>query len=108
VGKNAAGKSGKAASYDRPGTLAVELVKRLEREGGTVRIVDPDDATRALYRRALHSAKRSGVVPAGHRLLHTGRDRGDLIIRLEADARHDETDWNRIRLSVRDQVTKPD
>ncbi|MBB5774059.1 hypothetical protein HD596_000815 [Nonomuraea jabiensis] len=47
------------------------------------------------------------MIPEGFRLLHTGRDRGDLILRLEDAAHPDETDWNRIRLSARDLITDP-
>jgi len=39
--------------------------------------------------------------------MQTGRDQGDLVIRLESEAAPDETDWNRIRLSARDLITDP-
>ncbi|MFI6910162.1 hypothetical protein ACIBKY_53555 [Nonomuraea sp. NPDC050394] len=90
-----------------PHVLAAELIKRLQNEGGTLHVRDPDEATRALHRRALDAAKRQGLIPEGFRLLHTGRDRGDLILRLEDAAHPDETDWNRIRLSARDLITDP-
>lgn len=90
-----------------PRALAAELIKRLQDEGGTVHVHDPDKTTRALHRRALDAAKRHGLIPEGFRLLHTGRDRGDLILRLENEAHPDETDWNRIRLSARDLITDP-
>ncbi|GAA4049152.1 hypothetical protein GCM10022248_15140 [Nonomuraea soli] len=104
-------KSGKRSANVRPQSphaLAAELIKRLQDEGGTLHVRDPDEASRALHRRALDAAKRHGLIPEGFRLLHTGRDRGDLILRLEDAAQPDETDWNRIRLSARDLITEPD
>jgi hypothetical protein len=89
-------------------TQAAELIKRLSQEGGTIRVPDPDDDTRRQYRSALSIAKRRRLVPRGYHLLHTGRDAGDLIIRLESDSKRDEADWNRIRLAARDLVTDPD
>ncbi|MER6007434.1 hypothetical protein ABT120_53460 [Nonomuraea angiospora] len=103
-------KSGRRTAGLRPQSphaLAAELIKRLQDEGGTLHIYDPDEATRALHRRALDAAKRHGLIPEGFRLLHTGRDRGDLILRLEDAAHPDDTDWNRIRLSARDLITDP-
>ena len=86
---------------------ATELIERLHREGGTVRIENPDDATRSLYRRVIHAAKQHSAVPAGYHLLHTGRDSGDIVIRLAEDANPDDTDWNRIRLNTRRVTTDP-
>jgi hypothetical protein len=88
--------------------MASELIERLCQEGGTIRVPEPDDETRKRYRSTISLAKRRGLVPAGHHLLHTGRDMGDLIIRLESDTERDETDWNRIRLEARDIVTDPE
>nr|WP_157554198.1 hypothetical protein [Herbidospora sakaeratensis] len=102
-------KSGRAADLklQTPHALAVELIKRLQKGGGTLHVQDLDEATRALHRRALDAAKRHGLIPEGFRLLHTGRDRGDLILRLEDEAHPDGTDWNRVRLSARDLITDP-
>ncbi|WP_213457416.1 hypothetical protein [Rhizomonospora bruguierae] len=80
---------------------ARELVDRLQRENGTMRIESPDSGTRARYRRIIHAAKQHGLVPSGHHLRHTGRDTGDIVIRLHTDADPDETGWNRIRLTRR-------
>jgi len=91
-----------------PLNLAKELIERLQHNGGTVEIQNPDQETRASYRRAMHAAKQHNLVPAGFHLRHTGRNGGDLIIRLFDDAHPDETDWNRIRLSARDKVTDAD
>ncbi len=46
-------------------------------------------------------------MPSGHHLRHTGRDAGDIVIRLYTDAGPDETDWNRIRLNTRRVTTDP-
>lgn len=84
---------------------AAELIAELgSREDATIRIDEPDDATRARYRRAISAVKRRGLVPEGKQLLHTGRDSGPLIIRLGEDGPETRTDWNRIRLRVRDEV----
>ncbi|GII02760.1 hypothetical protein [Planobispora takensis] len=97
--------SGRHDAHQGALRLAKDLIERLQLNGGTVEIENPDEGTRAAYRRAIHAAKQHGLVPAGFHLLHTGRNGGDLIIRLSDDAHSDETDWNRIRLGVRDKVT---
>ncbi|MFI6505685.1 hypothetical protein [Nonomuraea typhae] len=107
TGSSTTGRKAAGATQQSPRALAAELIKRLQEEGGTLHVHDPDEATRALHRRALDAAKRHGLIPEGFRLLHTGRDRGDLILRLEDAAHPDEADWNRIRLSARDLITDP-
>jgi hypothetical protein len=87
---------------------AQELIAQLQRDDGTVRLESPDPATRARFRRVIHAAKQHGLVPAGHHLRHTGRDAGDLVIRLYVGPEPDETDWNRIRLNTRRVTTDPD
>jgi hypothetical protein len=87
---------------------AAELMEQLTRNGGTLRVEKPGVSVRAGYRRAIASAKRRGLVPAGSLLLHTGRDGGDLIVRLVEESEHDETEWNRIRLQARDELTGAD
>jgi hypothetical protein len=107
-GKPAATAGGSARPHARaPSNHAAALIEQVRAEGGTLHIPDPDPGTRARYRSALDAAKKSGIVPAGYHLLHTGRDKGDLIIRLESDDQRDETDWNRIRLSARDLISAP-
>jgi len=86
--------------------LGQELITRVQDNGGTLRIDDPDADTRAAYRRVIHAVKQHGLVPAGFQLRHTGRNAGDLIIQLADDAHLDETEWNRIRLGVRDRVSE--
>jgi hypothetical protein len=92
----------------RPGDLAADLIREIQEAGGTLRVAEPGDETRGRYRRAVHAAKQRGAVPEGFHLLHTGRDMGDLVMRLERDDQRDQTDWNRIRLSARDLITDPD
>src|SRR6185369_17096659 len=91
------------AGEDRPR----QLIKRLQDEGGTITIDEPDDDTRAHYRRLIDAAKRHKLVPEGFHLLHAGRDHGDLVIRLSDDSAPDDTDWNRVRLTSRRVKTDP-
>ena len=91
----------------RGSSLTAGLIKRLQDNGGMLRIEDPDAQTRASYRRAIHSLKQHTLVPEGFHLRHTGRASGDLIIQLADTTNLDDTGWNRIRLGVRDSVTDP-
>lgn len=86
---------------------AEKLMDRLREEGGTLRIETPSESTRASYRRALHAAKQYNLVPAGFHLKYTGRDSGDIVVRLCKDSDPDDADWNRIRLNARRDTTDP-
>ncbi|MCP2342998.1 hypothetical protein [Actinomadura rupiterrae] len=90
---------------DAPASVQ-ELIARVQRAGGTLKVKEPDEETRAAYRRVIHAAKQQGAVPGGMRLRHTGRNAGDLIIRLSDGGAAEETDWNRIRLGARDKVSR--
>ncbi|WP_204010733.1 hypothetical protein [Virgisporangium aurantiacum] len=81
---------------------ATVLVERLQTSGGTVVVSDPDADTRASYRRAIHAAKQHKLVPDGYDLRHTGRNTGDLVIRLYSAEQPYDTDWNRLRLNQGD------
>ncbi len=70
-GKPAAG-AGRSAGP--PSGHAAALIEQVRAAGGTLHVPDPDPRTRARYRSALDAAKRSGIVPDGYHLLHTGRD----------------------------------
>jgi hypothetical protein len=59
-----------------------ELIDQLDSAGGEIYIADPSERVRAQYRQAIHGAKEQGLVPEGLQLWHTGRDRGDMVIRL--------------------------
>jgi hypothetical protein len=55
---------------------------QLNSAGGEIYIADPSERVRAQYRRAIHGAKERALVPEEFQLWHTGRDRGDVVIRL--------------------------
>lgn len=59
-----------------------DLIAEVEAAGGTLVIPEPTPERRAAYRSAISLAISSGLVPAGHALRHTGRDKGDLVLRL--------------------------
>jgi hypothetical protein len=80
---------------------AVELIRRIQADGGTSTFRDLDDETRARYRRAIHAAKQHQIIPAGYTLRHTDRNQGDLIVCLYPDDVPYDTDWNRLRLGKR-------
>ncbi|MFJ9083848.1 hypothetical protein ACIRL3_15605 [Streptomyces sp. NPDC102384] len=66
---------------------AAELITRLQQGDGTVRITDPAPGERARWRQILHTARADRMVPEGHYLRHTGRDRGDMVITLHPGSR---------------------
>ncbi len=59
-----------------------QLMDALTAGSGEIHIPDPNERVRASYRRAIHAAKERRLVPEGFQLWHTGRDRGDMTIRL--------------------------
>jgi hypothetical protein len=59
-----------------------ELIDQINSADGEIHIADPSERVRAQYRRAIYDAKQRGLVPEGLQLWHTGRDRGDMVIRL--------------------------
>lgn len=59
---------------------AAELITRLQQAGGTLHITNPTPDERAHWRRVLHATRADHLIPDGHHLQHTGRDKGDLII----------------------------
>lgn len=63
-------------------TLAAEILDRLMSGEKKLVLAAPSEPQRARYRRALHRLLNSGQIPEGFALKHTGRDRGDLAIRL--------------------------
>jgi hypothetical protein len=62
--------------------LAEQLVTELTSGDGIVVVRTPSNTQRALYRRAIHRLIVRGQIPDGFVLRHTGRDVGDLTIRL--------------------------
>ncbi len=68
--------------------MSAEILAELAAEPHTVTVLAPAARERARYRRAIHNIITSHQIPEGFQLRHTGRDHGDLIIRLipESDA----------------------
>ena len=80
-------KSGGSASRGKGRNTEAEvapadLLAALESGDGVLTVPDPAPAVRASYRRAISRLTVEGAVPDGYVLHHTGRDRGDLVIRL--------------------------
>lgn len=68
--------------------VATEILAELATEPRTVTVLAPAARDRARYRRAIHHIITTHQIPGGFQLRHTGRDDGDLVIRLipESDA----------------------
>jgi hypothetical protein len=62
--------------------LAAERLVALTSGEGVVSVASPSDRERARYRRAIHRLITGHQIPQGFTLRHTGRDHGDLHIRL--------------------------
>lgn len=75
--------SGSASGAD---DFAMKLLAELRSGDGQVAVVSPTDRERARYRRAIHHLVIDQLIPDGFALRHTGRDRGDLVIRLIREA----------------------
>lgn len=58
-----------------------ELIARLCDEGGEITVANPARSERRRWRRAIHEATSRRLAPTGKRIIHTGRDKGDLVIR---------------------------
>ncbi|MFG1953918.1 hypothetical protein [Micromonospora sp. NPDC048830] len=86
-------------------TLAQQLIDQLAQGDGVVRIEEPDEQTRARYRRAIHAAKQHKLVPDGCELRHTGRDRGDIVVRLYDKTNAASNGWDAFRIASRHQLT---
>jgi hypothetical protein len=65
-----------------PEITARRVLACLDAGGGSFTVTDPAADERAAWRRAIHAAGMNRSLPPGTRLTHTGRDRGDLIVRL--------------------------
>lgn len=84
---------------------AKQLIQRLQQESGKVSIADPEDSTRAKYRRLLHACRVHRLVPDGHELRFTGRSSGDIVIVLSTGTPEETSDWDRIRTTARKVTT---
>jgi hypothetical protein len=70
-------------SHPRPSLSGEELVAQLQsRPEKKLCVKVPSNEVRAAYRHAIHDALSRHLAPAGLALRHTGRDTGDLVIRL--------------------------
>ncbi|MDP7703354.1 hypothetical protein QXK92_11725 [Mycobacterium sp. TY815] len=78
---------GAGSSLNRPKVtdLAAELLVQLTSAGSQLTVPSPTDRQRAMYRRAIHRLITGHHLPEGFVLRHTGRDHGDLTIRLQHD-----------------------
>ena len=85
--------SREANRISAPPTVA-ELVELLQRSGGAISVADPAESERRQWRQLLYVVSVDGGTPDGFRLRYTGRDRGDLVIRMVLD-----TPENRPRLA---------
>lgn len=63
-------------------TDGAELIHRLSAAGGTLTVQDPGVMTRGRWTKAFYQALHHNHVPTGHKLRLTGRERGDLKLRL--------------------------
>ncbi|MEV4582243.1 hypothetical protein AB0K16_54350 [Nonomuraea jabiensis] len=68
---------------DEPAIDPEDFLSQLIDAGGMLRISDPDEVTRRLWREAAQAARRDGLIPDGYHLTLRGRDQGDLEIRLK-------------------------
>ncbi|MBC3843125.1 hypothetical protein GXW82_31815 [Streptacidiphilus sp. 4-A2] len=59
-----------------------DLIHRLSAAGGTLTVQDPGVLTRGRWTKAFYEAVNRNDVPAGHKLRLSGRERGDLTVRL--------------------------
>lgn len=90
-------------------TLAAELLQQLLTRNGKVTVEGPADRQRAQFRRAIHHLITHHEIPDGFLLRHSGRDQGDLTIRLlrETDAPKTEPAPN-VRVADADGEVSPE
>ena len=90
--------AGRHSYVDR--TAGEELITLLRRAPDlTLRVVNPDEPTRAAYRRAVDAARQGRLVPEGQILRYTGRATGEILVRM-LDADPCEPDWYRIQTTA--------
>lgn len=86
---------------------AKALIKQLQ-ESGKITVADPEESTRARYRRVLHACRVHHLVPIDYELRFTGRGSGDIVIMLSTGSPADTSDWDRIRTTARKITTNLD
>lgn len=84
--------------------LAKTLIEQLQ-ESGKITVTDPEESTRAHYRRVLHACRAHHLVPVGHELRFTGRSSGDIVVMLSTGSPAETSDWDRIRTTTRKITT---
>ncbi len=84
--------------------LAKTLIEQLQ-ESGKITVADPEESTRAHYRRVLHACRAHHLVPVGHELRFTGRSSGDIVVMLSTGSPEETSDWDRIRTTTRKITT---
>lgn len=89
------GTAGKRKKQSPEATITPsDLIAEVQAVDGILTVPDPAPVLRAGYRRAISVALSDGLAPNGYALRHTGRDSGDLVIRLvprnETTERRDE------------------
>jgi hypothetical protein len=65
--------------------LPQTLLAELQASGGTIKLSELSPAMRGAYRSAISRAITERLVPNGYCIRHSGRDGGDLVIRLVSD-----------------------
>lgn len=83
---------------------AKALIKQLQ-VSGRITVADPEESTRAHYRRVLHACRVHHLAPKDHELRFTGRGSGDIVIMLSTGSPADTSDWDRIRTTARKITT---
>ena len=72
-------------SANDPARSVEDLVVLLEANSGTLQVHRPSEPDRRQWRRVIHAATVNGGLPDGTRLRFSGRDSGDMVIRLVPD-----------------------
>jgi hypothetical protein len=84
-----------------------QLVDEVVAAGGVLRISDPNDETRSAWRRAISAVAMSRLAPSGLVLRHSGRDSGDLVIRLVAAPKDSDARREPPMIPLPERLTKP-
>lgn len=72
------------SSVDPCGLTGDELLRLVQDSDGTLRVDDPDRDRWSELGRAIWQVQERGLAPNGWRLTYTGRDQGDVVVRLVA------------------------
>ncbi len=90
-----------------PGSAA-DLVAAIVEANNELRVTDPKPTERAAWRRVIYALINSNAAPPGLRLRHTGRDHGDLVIRLVPDTPVNEPRASPLQpVAIPERLTRP-